>query len=546
VAISSITMSFAIAAATAFVTGALAMAIATFKVGTHRTIFSFYLFVVIYLVGIYLLDTIPYFHVLGPKTSTGTSHISWFTGIHPFLALRVIIGDPSYRPPEPGMLPAAFQAWPLRWYFTSPASFYVALMFTLSLLLVLPSIMLLRRMAQSTVTLKGWALQKLRLSTGDRNRNPRTVWHNPIAWREAKTKASAARASILRYGFIAAGVAGALVMVVMFSSYSEAPAKYLTPSGYNPNAHTLYINGLGMFDVSPNVQIMLNGSPAGTEALFGRFKLTGDPTIRVTKQNTREITSLTLGSMGRRLDERTARQFLLGAVILEFAVILLIVTNAAASTVTREKEDGSLDLLLTTPITSRYYIWGKLRGLVSFVLPLVAVPVLSAGLFIFYDIIRLLREGDVGFRWIVFPEALLIMPGTLIIVAAFASILGMHMSLRCRTTVRAVMSSVGIMLGACATLGWCGITFLGQRGGSNPVTLALANFSPFTVLMLLIDPWSWAPSAFSANNPTDVNSNRIVIFVVSWIATAAYAMLVWSMYKSMVKNFDMTIRRQSR
>ena len=53
-------------------------------------------------------------------------------------------------------------------------------------------------------------------------------------------------------------------------------------------------------------------------------------------------------------------------------------TNAAASTVTREKEDGTLDLLLTTPITSHYYIWGKLRGLVSFVLPLIAVPVVSA------------------------------------------------------------------------------------------------------------------------------------------------------------------------
>jgi ABC-type transport system involved in multi-copper enzyme maturation permease subunit len=545
VAISSITMSFAIAAATAFVTGSLAMAIATFKVGTRRTIFSFYLFVVIYLVGIYLLDTIPFFHVLGPKTATGISHISWFTGIHPFLALRVIIGDPSYRPPEPGMLPPALQGWPLSWYFTSPASFYVALMFTLSFLLVIPSIVLLRRMAQSTVTLKGWLLQKLRLSTGDRNRNPRTVWHNPIAWREAKTKASAARASILRYGFIAAGIVGAMVLVFMFSSYSESPSKYITPSSYNPNTRTLYINGLGTFDVSPTVQLMLDGTPAGTEALTGRFKVTNDPTIRVTKQNTREITSLTLASMGRRLDERTARQFLLGAVILEFAVILLIVTNAAASTVTREKEDGSLDLLLTTPITSRYYIWGKLRGLVSFVLPLVAVPVLSAAMFIAYDSVRLLREGDVGFRWIVFPEAILIMPGTLIIVAAFASILGMQMSLRCRTTVRAVMSSVGVMLGACATLGWCGVAFLGQRG-SNPITLALANFSPFTVLMLLIDPWSWASSAFSVNNPQDVGNNRIVIFVVSWIATGAYAMLVWSLYKSMVKNFDMTIRRQSR
>src|SRR4051812_3334600 len=240
VAISSITMSFAIAAATAFVTGALAMAIATFKVGTRRTIFSFYLFVVIYLVGIYLLDTIPYFHVLGPKTSTGTSHVSWFTGIHPFLALRVIIGDPNYRPPEPGMLPPAMQSWPLSWYFTSPASFYVALMFTLSFLLVLPSIALLRRMAQSTVSFKGWALQKLHISTGDRNRNPRSVWHNPIAWREAKTKASAARASVLRYGFIAAGLIGAFVMVVMFSR-ERLQGDYINPGSYDPSRRTIAI-----------------------------------------------------------------------------------------------------------------------------------------------------------------------------------------------------------------------------------------------------------------------------------------------------------------
>src|SRR5205823_11174124 len=47
VAISSIALSFLIAAATACVTGALAMAIATFKVGTRRTIFSFYLFIAI-------------------------------------------------------------------------------------------------------------------------------------------------------------------------------------------------------------------------------------------------------------------------------------------------------------------------------------------------------------------------------------------------------------------------------------------------------------------------------------------------------------------
>src|SRR5207244_5451502 len=49
VAISSITLSFLIACATAFVTGALAMVIAAFKGGTRRTIFLFYMFIMLYL-----------------------------------------------------------------------------------------------------------------------------------------------------------------------------------------------------------------------------------------------------------------------------------------------------------------------------------------------------------------------------------------------------------------------------------------------------------------------------------------------------------------
>src|SRR5687768_17439538 len=63
VSIDSIARSFGIAAATAFVTGALAMAIAVLKVGTRRTIFSFYMFVVVYLVGVFLLDRLTFFKV---------------------------------------------------------------------------------------------------------------------------------------------------------------------------------------------------------------------------------------------------------------------------------------------------------------------------------------------------------------------------------------------------------------------------------------------------------------------------------------------------
>ena len=559
VAIRSIVLSFAIAAATCFITGALAMAIATFKVGTRRTIFSFYLFIVIYLVGGILLDRGPFTHpVIGIETDskgqvekdalgnpkTIRAYTSWFTAINPFLALRVLFHEQKYTPPTVGALPADMKGWPTSWYLSSPETFYVWLMMTLSLVMVLPSIILLRRMAQSTTSIKTLLLQAIRISNPDKRRKPRGVWANPIAWREAKTKASAARATALRYGFIVGGIACAIGVLFMFSR-EKLEGKYIGPISYDPTNGLLTITdgqAATTYSIRKTAKIALDNKEAESDVLFSRLKV---DTVQLAKAGSREIVGINVSAIPRRLDEPEARSFLLGAVIVEFAVILLIVTNAAASTVTREKEDGSLDILLSTPITSRYYIWGKLRGLVSYVMPLVAVPVASALLFIIYDIWRYTAwGGGPTFRWIVFPEAVLIMPGMLIICAAFASILGMQMSLRCRTTVRAVMSSVGIVLGASGGLGWCGYSLLAGSFRSGEASLAIGSFSPFTVLTVLIDPGSYGGGAFQTGG--DVTTGRIVVLIFAWMATGAYAMIVWTMYKSMVKNFDMTIRKQSR
>ena len=182
----------------------------------------------------------------------------------------------------------------------------------------------------------------------------------------------------------------------------------------------------------------------------------------------------------------------------------------------------------------------------SFVIPLIAVPVASALLFIFYDTWRWMTGNDASFQWIVFPEAVLILPGTLIIVAAFASILGMQMSLRCRTTVRAVMSSVGVVLGLCGMLGWCGFEFLQRSGADGGVSLVLSSFSPFTVMTVLIDPYSYGGRLFETGTADDIFTGRLLLFIFAWASTGGYAVIVWQMYKSMVKNFDMTIRKQSR
>ncbi|HSZ56203.1 MAG TPA: ABC transporter permease subunit [Tepidisphaeraceae bacterium] len=555
VAIHAIVRSFLIAAATAFITGALAMAIAVFKVGTRRTIFSFYLFIVIYMIGTVVLDQLSYFHFA--LASGAPSTTSWLTGLNPFLALRTIFNQKQYAPPDAGQLPPDLQGWPFGWYLSNPAYFYTSFMFFLSFVLVSPSIVLLRRLAQSHTSLRSWVLQRLRLSTGDKNRKPRSVWFNPIAWREARTKASAARATLLRYGFIGIGVLGALVLVIRYAQYSPPPYPDFIDDSYDVGTGKLTIympdspTGRMSYPLSadsPKILLGPHDDERTPDSLHGRYSVKAD----VVKNSAGRISSwgtVHAYEIPRKLSAPEARQFLLGAAVIELAVILLIVTNAAASTVTREKEDGTLDLLLSTPITSRYYIWGKLRGLVSFVLPLIAVPVVSVIFFVVYDFFQMLGN-DPQFQWIVFPEAVIVLPGMLIIVSAFAAILGMQMSLRCRTTVMAVMLSVGIVVGLCGALGWCGWQMLGS-GNMDQFGIVPGAFSPFTLLTMMIDPQTFAARAFGfdsfhQNDPSVTSGARVLAFVSGWVAIGVYAAVVWSMYKSMVKNFDMTIRKQSR
>src|SRR5439155_26875544 len=106
----------------------------------------------------------------------------------------------------------------------------------------------------------------------------------------------------------------------------------------------------------------------------------------------------------------------------------------------------------------------------------------------------------------------------------------------------------GIVVGICAALGWCGGNLVSSNSG--PPGLAIGSFSPFTVMTVLIDPYTFAEHNFRADVTGYGDSSpvtaRWVIFLFSWIAVGGYALVVWTMYKSMVKNFDMTIRRQSR
>ncbi|MGN6625295.1 MAG: ABC transporter permease, partial [Tepidisphaeraceae bacterium] len=313
---------------------------------------------------------------------------------------------------------------------------------------------------------------------------------------------------------------------------------------YDPGAGSLHVLGENQtYGITPATRVTVDGSPESQDRLFGRYEVLNHQTV--TQHGTKVLTDLDLGSIGGRISRTQAHQFLLGGVLVELVVILLVVTNAAASTVTREREDGTLDILLSTPISSRTYLWGKLVGLLGFVLPLVIVPALSVAMFVIADAVKWILSGDTSGQWLVWPEAILLLPLVMMILAAFATVVGMQMSLRNRTTVRAVMSSLGIVIGCMALLGWCGYTANGNAIGA--LSVAITAFSPLGVVATMIYPDVFGGTALrSGSGAISVGEARLLLAGFTLVAIALYSGAIWTLYQSMVKNFDMTIRRQSR
>ncbi len=544
VTLGAVALSVTVSAVTALVTGAVAITIATLRVGSGRTIFAFYLAIAFYLVGLTLLDQLPFFHpVLLSGQPAGTS---WLTGLNPFLSLKVIFEERGYVPPELAELPASLRGWPAGWYLTHPTQAFLVGGTVFSLAVVLPSIALLRRLAKMTLSPTQWVTAHgRRMLRVQANRPPRTVWANPIAWREAKTRASAAKASLLRWSFALLGVSAATYIAI-------AHARMITPDQYVP------ASGISRLD---NTVLIIKGSVGTTYQLaatttvrvdgnqvspFSVSQMLRVEQIDVTAGRNPYVRGLDLVQPERGMAAGLARQLLLGLILVEILILLLVVTNAAASTVTREKEDGTLDLLLTTPITSRYYIWGKLHGLVVFALPLIAVPTASLIGVMLVGFFASIGNGDQS-RWLVQPESAVLLPVLLTILSALAAMVGMNLSLRVDSTVKAIMASVAIIGGVLGAAGWCGTSLVASSG--NAVSLVFAGLSPVTSVALLLD----GPRVLGTLASGDLLSGgqlttqaRLIIAVMGLLSAGVCCTIVWSMYKNMVYNFDMTLRRQSR
>lgn len=242
----------------------------------------------------------------------------------------------------------------------------------------------------------------------------------------------------------------------------------------------------------------------------------------------------------------------LATVWAELAVTTLVAINMAATAVSREREDGTLDLLLTTPITPGLYLYGKLRGLIAYLLPMLAVPLgtlAAAGLYVLAD--GLGREGGVmvasrvagpgGIVTLntpaVLPEAAIIAPLVIIPFIAFCVMVGLQWSLKSKGTIGAVVSTVGVVGVISAVVGLCGWN-AGMSLGL--VGAVLAALSPASLIYALLHP-AYGLAA-TANSAGGLETARAALAIGAVVAAAVYTGVVYGMHKMMVDKFDRTVR----
>ena len=471
---SSVFVAFGVAALTALFVGPIAVTLSVLRAGGRKAVFVFVIVIAGYLVAVYAADQM----LRLSQTAGGASGVAQTTilpPLHPLLVLEASLNNANYRPPAPEDVS---ERWgPIAYYLSDPLGAFTMLTFFSSAFMLLFSATQVRRLGQGMplIPLPQVVRRWLRLQPpGERSHAARTVWHNPIAWREANARGNRVAGILGRWGFLLLGVVAAIVLVVMYH----------------------------------NDQLPKGGA------------FTGAP------------------------DQGPAfRMGLMTLLLIELAVIVIVAIYMAAGSVSKEREDGTLDLLLTTPITPKYYVWGKLRGLVSFLSILIAVPVLTMAIACIY----VLMVGDdkalVSYpppsgmgkikAPLLLPEMMILLPIVLVPFVALCATVGMTWSVRARSVLGAVIPSVAIVGGLLVLMSFCGM----NAAQNIPVIGPILNaFSPVTTMSMLVNPWE---------NVDTPGSSRATLCRRAPTAGRESSLIAYLALTASVKNFDQTVRRLS-
>jgi ABC-type transport system involved in multi-copper enzyme maturation permease subunit len=121
---------------------------------------------------------------------------------------------------------------------------------------------------------------------------------------------------------------------------------------------------------------------------------------------------------------------------------LLLVAAQAATAITSERDTGALDLLLVTDLTPKEFIFGKLGGICyntkEFLLP----PLILAGIYGWYGCLAQPPRGSPDLLRVMNFTALLCVAASIVVLLAFAMVLGVHVALRTQNSRLAVINTL--------------------------------------------------------------------------------------------------------
>lgn len=462
----AIIAAYMVSAGAATLVGAAAIALSVSRLVGQRAVFTFYVSVVTYIAATIAIDAWLRSRGLGVQGFG----VTWVSALNPFLALRSLLSPASY----PSAIDGTYSGLAALMLET-PARAWTLGSLGLSGILVLFSTLTVRAGGLRQVTSRAarvpWYRKMMGLGAeGEEHRPPRTVWNNPIAWREASSRNATFWRIMARWSFVALGAISAVVIVVLY--------------------HTDVLN-------APDLRFIIRS-----------------------------------------------------VVFTEVFLIALVAMNMAATAVAGEREDGTLDLILTTPITPRLYLMGKLRGLVSYLLPLIAVPIFTIALPGLYALTGALGRPERATLTestiqgasidvpVVLPEAGLIAALVLIPFIAFCVMIGLQWSLKSKGTLSAVVGTVAVVFIVSGILGMCGWA----SGSDMPVVgPVLAALSPASVLDALVVPVQRL--AETAIDPAGLNAARLSLAIGAIISALVYLGIVYAVITALVRNFDFTVRK---
>lgn len=244
---------------------------------------------------------------------------------------------------------------------------------------------------------------------------------------------------------------------------------------------------------------------------------------------------------------------LLATVWGELAVATLVAINMAATAISREREDGTLDLLIITPITASQYLTGKLRGLIAYMLPLLAVPLgtlLLAGLYALFEGLGVpggvtIAAAPAGWTGgpisapFVLPEAGLVAAVVAVPFTAACVMVGLMWSLKRQGTLGSVVGTVAVVGVISGVVGLCG-----WNSGSSVAYLgpALAALSPASLIYSLTDPVGGATKTI-LHAGGRLAPVRLALGAGAVAAAMVYMFIVYGLHLSMVREFDKAMRK---